>query len=263
MVDRSLWKEWYEDIPDWPCPSCVSGQLIPIKDVSVLEETPTSVHGRDHPEWDFDWIDMRFSEQLRCSSRKCSELCILIGRAGVDMVYSYAPDGTHEQGYGTVYKPVYMFPGPAIIRPNTDTPEDVVNEIRRASATYWSDTSSSAHKLRIATERILTALKVDKTFIDKNGKTKTHTLYSRLLILKKTDQDIFDLLDSIRFLGNHGSHEEDVDVSRDDLLDAFQIIDVVLDEVFSTRTSRAKKAAKSISQRRGKPDKKSRRRRTI
>lgn len=260
MFDRTLWNKEYTETPSWPCPRCSNGRLQVVANTLMNEETRWSKEGRSQKDWDHDWIINRYSQHLSCSDPKCGELCIVIGTSRIDYSYSYDYDGDPQREWISFFKPRFIHPSPSLISPVEETPKNIVDEINSASSLFWSDASSSANKLRLAAERILTALKVRKSHIVK-GKRKSFTLYARIDLLKDRRPDLAKLLHSIRFLGNHGSHENELEVSRDDLLDAFEIIEHVIEEAFCTKAKRIEKAAKEIAKRKGKPAKKTRGRR--
>ncbi|KCZ61433.1 hypothetical protein HY36_16825 [Hyphomonas atlantica] len=151
-----------------------------------------------------------------------------------------------------IFYPEFIHPSPSLIALVEETPTDVFEEIQRASSLIWIDTSSSANKLRLAAERVLTALKVNRTKIQKS-KRRPLMLNERIGLLGPQYAEIADLLHSIRFLGNHGSHESAVSVDRSDLLNAFEIMEHVISIAFSTKAKRVKAAAKDIKRRKGKP----------
>lgn len=240
---------------------CSNGRLQVVEDSLMNEETNWSIGGHSHDEWEPEWITKRYSQHLSCSDPNCGELCVVIGTSQIEVSDSHGYDGQPEREYINYFLPEFIHPSPSLISPVKETPKIIVDEINSASSLFWTDASSSANKLRLAAERILTALRVKKIYIARR-KRKPLTLYARIDLLKERRPDLAKLLHSIRFLGNHGSHESELDVSRDDLLAAFEIIEHVIEEAFCTKAKRIEKAAKAIAKRKGKPAKKPRRRRT-
>ena len=254
MFDGDLWSESYIKTPNWPCPSCANGRLQLIKESVVNEETPSSKEAHSHEAWEPDWIEKRYSAHLNCSDLTCGERAVVVGSVRCNIVYGYDYGGRTTTEVIEKFYPEFIHPSPSLIHLVDETPEKVVEEVYKASALIWTDTSSSANKLRLAAERILTALKVRKTKQVK-GKRKNLTLFERIALLGPKHADIADLLHSIRFLGNHGSHERELSVDRRDLLAAFEIMEHVIDTAFSNKAKRVRAAAKAIKKRKGKPPK--------
>lgn len=252
MFDRKLWADRFTKLPSWPCPRCHHGRLQVIKETFDDRETLASKEAHGHEAWDPDWIEKRFSAHLTCSEENCGEGAVVIGTTRVDMEYGYDYDGNTITEVIDFYFPEIIHPSPLIIHVAEEAPEEIRDEIRRASALVWVDAASSANKLRLAAERILTALGVKRTKTIK-GKRRPISLSERIDLIGKTDSKISDLLHSIRFLGNHASHESLEDVDRNDLLSAFEIIEHVIDHAFSTKTKRLMSTAKDLRKRKGKP----------
>lgn len=265
MFDRELWNRYYTSTPNWPCPKCSDGRLKEVKGSLIIKETDWSKEGHSHEAWEYDWITNRYSQYLSCSDAKCGELCVLIGSSSVELEYSYDEQGRPERESINIFIPEFIHPSPALISLPKETPDKIKQEIDNASSLFWTDTSSSANKLRLTAECILTILKVKKTELSKklkaNGRRRRRnlTLKERIDILKTKKPELATLLNSIRILGNHGSHETELDVSRDDLINAFEIMEHVIETAFSTKQKRIKKAAKNIADRKGRPAKNRRR----
>lgn len=255
MFDKKLWaKRFNSALPSWPCPACHVGRLVTVQESMREEETQASKNEHSHDAWEPSWISKRFSVHMRCSDAKCGEGVVVAGSSQCDIDYNYGYDGQTEIEEYNIYCPEIIHPSPCVISVPDETPEDIRKELMRASALIWIDVSSSANKLRLSAERILTALKVPKTTIVKR-KRKPINLAARIDRLGKTKTEIADLLHSIRFLGNFASHEAIGTIDRDDLLTAFEIIEHVIDLAFNQKAARVRNAAKAIRKRKGKPKK--------
>ncbi|MEM9668642.1 MAG: DUF4145 domain-containing protein [Pseudomonadota bacterium] len=180
-----------------------------------------------------------------------------MGTARTDVHYDYDHEGKTVTIAMDYFYPEFIHPSPSLISLVEETPQDVAEEVVRASALVWADTSSSANKLRLTAERVLTALKIKRSKIS-NGKRRPLTLNERIALLPHKYLELGELLHSIRFLGNHGSHENASSVDRNDLLNAFEIMEHVVEVAFSKKAKRVKTAAKEIKKRKGKPASKKR-----
>jgi len=95
-------------------------------------------------------------------------------------------------------------------------PTSILTELYGAFSFFHIDTNSSAHKLRRAMEKFCEELNA-----------KGNNLNRQINSLKNTEFSIeADLLDTLRLVGNEGTHSDGVD--EDDLLAAFSIFEEVL-----------------------------------
>lgn len=255
-LDRNHWKTKYFEFPTWTCPTCKRGQLIAINKSLNNNETPQSVKMHSLTEWEPDWIEGRFSVHLKCSDVKCGESAVVAGRSGCDYNQFYDDEGQPDAEMRDIYYPKYMYPSPYVIDIPEETPVEIREEIYNATSLIWINDSSCANKLRLTIERVLTALKIPKTTLNRNNKRVLLSLDSRIAKLPPERSEIAELLHSVRNLGNQASHESFDGIDRNDLLTIFEIIEHVLHLAFSNKSYKIVKAAKDINKRKGKPRKK-------
>jgi hypothetical protein len=113
-------------------------------------------------------------------------------------------------------------------------PKEVSEELRAGFSLFFSDRGATANRVRIALERLMDHLKIPP------GK-----LHDRLDIFSKQNP-IGENLMAVKWLGNTGSHEGKV--SRDDLLDGFQILEHALAEIIEMRSANAAELARKLTQ---------------
>jgi hypothetical protein len=87
---------------------------------------------------------------------------------------------------------------------------------------------------------LLTEQGVRRTTISKRRKREALSLHSRILEYRAKRPDVAELLLAVKWLGNAGSHPGTGTVSQEDLLDGFEMLEQVLDEVY--RRTRARLA---------------------
>lgn len=265
---RDLWKEKFHSLPSWPCPTCRDGRLVVVKPSVLSVESDLSKAGRAYDEWEPDWIVKRFTAHMTCSDSSCGERVAVAGVVTTEMDYDYDNDGHTVVAVTDRFHPSSISPPPLVIEVPRGTPENVVGELQRASAVIWLDVGSSANKLRSAAEELLTALKIPRTYLAsvKGGKKERRllSLAKRIDRLRIKNADAANLLESIRWLGNVGTHDGLDQIDRNDLLNAFEIFQHVLEQIFDPKHKRLAKAAKDIARRRGRkpPRKKARRKKT-
>lgn len=121
-----------------------------------------------------------------------------------------------------------IHPAPVPIRLPEKTPELVADSIKYASALVWTSAEAAANQIRVAVEHLMDDIGVAAT--TKNGKALT--LHKRIELFQKTDAENGDVLLATKWLGNSGSHVAGLE--RDDVLDAFDMIEFVLENRYGT-----------------------------
>jgi hypothetical protein len=117
--------------------------------------------------------------------------------------------------------------------------------IESAFTLFWVDASAWGTRLRSAIESLLDQIKVKRFTVNAKGRRIQLTTHARLTLLAKNASkhaSTADTLLAIKWIGNEGSHAGSL--TRDDVLDGFDLLDHALDQVFNTRAvERAKLAA--------------------
>jgi hypothetical protein len=248
MAERDHFSEEFKDqFPAWRCPRCWHGTMKRI-DGSLREElTGSSNIGRDHDAWEPDWDEFRFVGLLKCTQTDCLEVVCVSGTR-TQTVYQVDWDRYEEDKF---YRPKAISPGIPVFRINEKCPEPIQEELRVAFELFWSDLGACANRLRIAIERLLDERKINKT----NGKSKKAkdrlTTHDRIGLLAAKFPEATEHLMAIKWLGNTGSHFGDAD--REDILDAFELIEAVIDEIYIGTAASLKRKATSLSKRKGRP----------
>lgn len=247
-VKRELWKEPLSKsyVPNWHCPLCAGGYLKQKPDSLHFWETGESRKAHEHEAWDPEWIDYRFSVLLVCNNERCQEPVAVTGNGKVDLVQT-SNEGDAE--YIEFFYPKYVSPAPPLIAVSPDYPEEVASELSRSFIAAWSDFSSAGNHIRAAVERLLDHLKEPKTKLGKAGKRERLSLHTRIGSLSHRDKDLSDSLLAVKWLGNAGSHTDEL--TQDDIFDALDILDVILDDLFVRHRARVKKLVTAINKNKG------------
>lgn len=246
-VDREIWKKWFslDDFKSIPCPLCQRGHFLVNKNnvyqkVTVESEKENEVYG------DPLNYEGRFYALIKCNN--CNDHFHLIGMSAYEEVYKTSNNGYPERDYELIYKPVSFYPAPHLIKLSSDIPVEVKNELEIAFAVFWQDFSASGNRIRTAVERILDDFKIPRY---KKNRTKI-MLHGRINEFKKRIPKyahLFDQLMAIKWLGNEGSHTTGLD--RNDIFDALDLLEFVLDELYNGREKQLQKLAKKINRRKG------------
>jgi len=221
---RDLWLESFpeDEIPAFPCPSCDRGNLRYMNESIRFEEPEASQIAQQNGDISPLEATFRFSLFLKCAVGKCGNVISVHGGAVLQERSSWEHD---TERFVYVLSPLGMHPAPPLVTIPSETPRSISNEIQIASALFWIDLGSCANRLRISVEKIL----------DELGAPTGH-LFTRIKALRVSDPDHADTFDALRFIGNLGSHEGAVD--RDAILDAFEVYQDTLAELFGRRTAK-------------------------
>lgn len=252
MFERELWSIAIDEFKSWTCPYCQKGHLSELQNSLKDIETEKSKSFWQTMEAEPDWYEGKFVVLLKCSNNKCKERVILAGESGRRFDQFYDDRGHTQECISPFYKPKSMIPPPHTIFVPSETSEEIREGVRQSSALIWLDQESCANKLRLTIEMVLTALKIPKS--KKTGeKRKDLNLVDRIELFPDSNGEIKELLHSIRNIGNQGSHSNLEGISREDLFTVFEILELVLEEVFSGKKRKLIDAAKDINLRKGKP----------
>jgi hypothetical protein len=216
--NRKLWKEAFPsqyDVPALPCPRCRDGNLHQIP--GSFRELPTERQNLE------DQVK-RPLFMMGYGCVQCFEHVAVIGNS------------RHES---PSLVPKAIYPAPPIIEFPAKTPPEVIRELKISFGLFWNDLGSCANKLRVSVERVL----------DHFG-SSGRTLYERIGEFQKTYPEQAAIFDALRQVGNVGSHSGDN--SRATILDAFEVYEYALFELFGSHREYFNSLRKKIVARKGK-----------
>jgi hypothetical protein len=241
-MKRALWKQTLtkQYAPAWPCPSCRRGTLKIVPNSLVQKETSGSQRAHGHENWDPDWVEYTFTAWLKCSG--CGEDVVASGVGGIEP--GYDQEGMTWDDYFT---PRLLVPTPDVFVIPKKCPDEVCQKLRGAFTVFWVDQAAAATRVRVALEQLLNHLGVKRRRKDQNGKLVDLTLHGRIEEFAKRDAVIGAQLMALKWLGNTGSHEGRV--TKDDLLDAFEIMEHALVELIDRRSEKVVELAKQLAHR--------------
>lgn len=231
MIDRSLYKYKFTETnpPDWMCPTCKKGILRIIDGSFKTFETRDSLRSRNHPEWDPYGVEYIYSCVLQCNNDKCQEVVSSTGSGGADIEEYYNNNGHLNQHWVDMFRPTFFEPALAIIDIPTNCPIEVAKPLQESFRLFFCSPASAGNNIRMAVESLLTQLGIPTH--DNKPKPKRLTLGARLERLPDEHSEFNTLFDAIRLLGNDGSHP-DSKITTDDLMDAYELIEHVLQVLY-------------------------------
>lgn len=250
-MDRKVYKLPLKknSLSRWSCPSCNKGLLRVKVNTFHAEETKESKSARGHEAWDPEWIRYVYSCLLECTNTACKDTVANSGTGSVDFDIDFDEDGSPNQAWDDFFTPKHFSPHLKIFLCPSGTPKDVSEEIEKSFSLFFSDAPSSANHVRIALEGLLTYLKIKRYEV--KGKRRTFlSLHRRIELISEKHKHLQDLFFAMKWLGNAGSHS-DKTVTKDDVLDAYEIMEEILQDLFVKETSRVKRLAKQINKTKG------------
>jgi hypothetical protein len=252
-MNRELFKYSFQlgDSPNWICPTCSKGNLKIKKDSFIQEESAYSRKNADHPDYGFIFFEAGYVYTcvLVCSNEVCSEVVISTGTVYINSeVVGVDEDGEIEEDV-EYYCPKYFQPSLKIIQVPQKCSSTLTAALDESFKLFFSSPSSAANNVRIALEELLTALNV-KRFTISRGKRKPITLHHRIENLPPKYSHFKEMMLAIKWLGNAGSHSHD-EITRDDILDAYELLEHVLNEIYQPTTKRLTAIAKKVNKKKG------------
>jgi hypothetical protein len=146
-------------------------------------------------------------------------------------------------------EPRYIDPAPQIFEIPRGYPKGAREELQAAFFLFWSDPAAALNRLRISLELYLDEEGVQRKARKRDGKYRQLSLHERILRFAVKHPEINETMVAVKWLGNVGSHESSV--SRQETLEAFELLDYILEEVVAGRRSRLTRKAKAINKAKG------------
>lgn len=230
------------NVPAYGCPHCQAG-ILQLDGEFDSQETEASKKDQDYG-FDPDLLVLTFAAKLRCTS--CTEVVFVTGTGGVEIEHDVDGNGDWSSEWVSYHNPRFFHPPLKLVSCPEKTPYLVKEKITAACETFFSQPDSCCNNIRAAAEEILTDLKID--LLTASGGFLRFS--DRINKLPPERQEVKKLFDAIRWLGNHGSHSGSV-LKRSDALDAFEIMDMLLDELYSDRRLKAHELASRINAAKG------------
>lgn len=253
-MNRELFKGSFKlgKIPNWVCPTCTKGTLKIKKDSFTREESAYSLkNSLKNSEYGYLALELSYVYTciLVCSNEDCNEVVVNTGTGYVETeITGFNEHGEIEKDV-EYFRPKYFQPSLKIIQIPQKCSQKLANSLNESFKLFFSSPSSASNNLRIALEELLTALKV-KRFTVSNGKRKPIILHRRIENLPDKYSDFKEMILAIKWLGNAGSHSHD-EITTDDILDAYELLEHVLNEIYQPTTKRLQAIARKVNKKKG------------
>ncbi len=246
-MNRELWKNrsFERNSPtQYPCPKCFVGILKPL-----LVKTEITGEGEHMSNYNYPYgIEHIFSGLFKCTKNSCGEIISFGGICNKDIeTGEELPNGELVPKYITIYEPKFFYPNLRLFKLPKNIDKEIKEQIDLSFSHYFNDLSSCANRIRTTVEVILDVIKAPKYKIANSGRRHIfRKLHNRIENFKKKKKTIAELLLAIKFIGNEGSHKGKVEV--DDILDAYEILNEVIDMAFVNKRKQVMKIADEINQ---------------
>lgn len=210
---------------EWPCPACKQ------KTLQILKKTFVSQDSKEtRTSWREEWFDPEMSKSVficlaECTRSQCKEVVACSGEGGMGRY--------GEEGHNDIeiwFRPRSFVPALHPIEISENCPKEIAAPLTTSFSVYLIQPGAAANLIRISVERMLTAMGVPER--DKND--NRIYLHARLKTIPKIYTSFSENLMAIKFLGNAGSHTHDI-VKISDIEDAFEIMDYIINDLFSGR----------------------------
>lgn len=256
-MDTNLWKSSYPKLPRFACPRCGEGRLVKKgkadKGFGIFEHEPNWVtEGLEEHELRGEQSFGRFWGVLRCDIETCDEPVAISG----DYHHNYDTSGAHSSNDWHVettseFTIKSLVPMPPII----DVPPTLSDECRLhiwgAGNLFFVDLGACANRLRAAVEALMDHLQVPRKGIRRGGSRGNLDLSERIDEFDKVKPGHKDALDSLRLVGNVGSHEGVADF--DYVVHCFELLEAALDDLVANKKGRLSALAQTIIANKGRP----------
>lgn len=250
-MDRQLLKLPFRkgSPPAWRCPSCNAGILNITDGTFYEEELSQSRRDRDHDAWEPEWVQLIYSCMLRCSNTTCQEAASSVGSGSYVAEGGYDSEGRLAENWIAYYEPEFFVPHLKMFAVPANTPADVASAMHESFRLFFCNPSSASNHVRIALELMLNDMKVKRYSTNKGGR-KPISLHHRIQLLPQKHDKIKDLCVAAKWLGNAGSHSNG-QFTRDDVLDAYEIVQTVLTALYDPKDKSTRDLAKRVNKKKG------------
>jgi len=230
-----------ENNANWECPTC-GRTLFLIKDtLKEFESSATQkISGKSYShQMEFSLV---FSCVFKCVNNKCNEYVACTGESFHDVDIKEDPYGNAEQIYPKYYKPKYFYPNIELFKIPTSVPEKISKSIQKSFEMFFCNHYAALNEIRSAVERLLEFWGLSST----NANGKFIPLNNRIDNIPSSHEKYKDHLMAAKWLGNAGSHMG-TEIKEKDIIDAYELISYVLNEVFESDHHRISSISNAIN----------------
>lgn len=241
-IDRIVFTSSFKvgETTPWHCPTCGKGLLEAREDHTLKKPTKASNDWYKDSNGDIGGCTSLLTVILKCNNNKCGDVVSMLG--SLDHPIEYDSDGFSF--YAALCKPLFFSPPLSLFCIPSRCPESVRCQIKKAFALYLYDKESSANRVRSAIESLMDEERVPKISHQKKRFLPLHARLERWAKKRPKATGLADKLKAVKWIGNEGTHGN---ISIDDVFDAFDIMQHVLEELYDSSSARIGKIAGEIN----------------
>lgn len=248
-VERALWQRTFAELPNWPCPTCQSGNVFLDKDTLHVSETEKSKKEHACDDWEPEWIDERFCCLMICQNKRCGEIVSVGGRTIHHSPQANEYGDVLDDGYW--YAPGFVYPAPPLFRLPKECPRELADQMKSAFSLFWPSAGSCANSLRVAVEILLDLHEIADTNTNGKGVRVPRRIDERIKDFQNVDDKAAEMLLAVKWIGNVGSHGDLNSLYNEDLFPAFDILEYLIEKLYVKRDEQLQNLAKEINDQKG------------
>ena len=210
------------EFPHIYCPNCDTALRYNRDSLIQLEITKSNESIREYV----------FTCNYDCPS--CNKPVMMTGTGGCQDPESLKTLGYYHSSF-VEYSPLFFYPTIHLFRIHSECPEKVRHEIIQSFSLFWNDVSSCANKLRVSLELLMDVegIAYTSSSFDKPQKMNLISLHRRIEQFKERNQEIGNILDVIRKIGNKGSHADEKMIVNE-VIHAYKLLEKALNELYES-----------------------------
>lgn len=217
----------------WMCPTC--GQaLLRIREDSFVKEEQSSSRDHSDEEWQPEWIRYVYSCMLVCSNVQCKEVVASSGTGSVHWHIEEDMNGVPQQVYEDHFRPKFFQPHLQIFQIPEACPCSVAKPLEDSFALFFAAPDSAIASVRTAMKALLGEMMLSR-FSATSGERRSINLHQSIALLDPKYAHLKDVILAIKWLADDGSQDEGVSISIDDVMDAYELTEKILEAVYTPK----------------------------
>lgn len=229
-MERDNFKKlWLKDseINEFVCPVCLSGLLVKNKERRIeMISNPGQERFYDYRMEPTNFRNY-FATVLKCNNLQCQSQSIISGQERVEIDSKKKHSKNPFAMYYSTTLIRYFDPAPQIIVLPELQNKVLKHHIEKSFSLFWFDLGSCANCLRIAIEIILES----EGILHKSG--IGYKTLNNMIDEYQGETSVKELMKKIKWVGNQGSHASYLKLSREDIIPAFETMELILQKLFS------------------------------
>jgi len=232
--------------PDYECPKC--GAHLKLGDIGLFDSMYTKGSRKYNDEHDQDHENGVFHVCLTCTRPSCEESIVVVGTTYMDELHDDDYLHNRERHFITYCTPEYFIPPLEMFKIPDATPHKVKECIKASFNLFFVSSGSALNEIRNAVEFLMDELQVPRKGLDDNGMEERWDLDKRVGKMPNVPgtTNVKSQLLQVKNLGNWGSHA--VETDRTDVLNAYELLHYVLDELYLKRGELVKNLTQRVKE---------------